>query len=96
MHLAVLAQALKELLDADNEVRIIGTRHGEKIYETLVNREEMAKAIDLGDYYAFLPIRAISITASISPMAMKKSTRRLNIPRTTPGGSMLKKPRSFF
>jgi len=49
--LAVLAQALKELLDADNEVRIIGTRHGEKIYETLVNREEMAKAIDLGDYY---------------------------------------------
>ena len=49
--LAVLAQALKELLDADNEIRIIGTRHGEKIYETLVNREEMAKAIDLGDYY---------------------------------------------
>jgi UDP-glucose 4-epimerase len=49
--LADLAEALKELLHADNEVRIIGTRHGEKVYETLVNREEMAKAIDCGDYY---------------------------------------------
>jgi len=46
-----LAQALKELLEADTEVRVIGTRHGEKVYETLVNREEMAKAMDLGDYY---------------------------------------------
>ena len=49
--LADLASALKELLCADNEVKIIGTRHGEKLYETLVNREEMAKAEDLGDYY---------------------------------------------
>ena len=46
-----LAKALKELYEADNEVKIIGTRHGEKLYETLVNREEMAKAIDLGGYY---------------------------------------------
>ena len=49
--LSNLAQALKELLEADTEVRVIGTRHGEKVYETLVNREEMAKAMDLGDYY---------------------------------------------
>lgn len=49
--LADLAQALKELLEAENEIRIIGTRHGEKVYETLVNREEMAKAVDLGGYY---------------------------------------------
>lgn len=49
--LSDLAQALKELLEADTEVRVIGTRHGEKVYETLVNREEMAKAMDLGDYY---------------------------------------------
>ncbi|MHB0854649.1 MAG: polysaccharide biosynthesis protein [Rectinema subterraneum] len=49
--LADLAAALKELLHADNEIRCIGTRHGEKLYETLVNREEMAKAEDLGDYY---------------------------------------------
>ena len=46
-----LAMALKELYDADSEIKIIGTRHGEKLYETLVNREEMAKAEDLGDYY---------------------------------------------
>lgn len=46
-----LARALKELYNADNEIKIIGTRHGEKLYETLVNREEMVKAIDLGSYY---------------------------------------------
>jgi len=46
-----LAQALKELYHADNPVRIIGTRHGEKLYESLVNREEMAKALDMGDYF---------------------------------------------
>ena len=46
-----LAKALKELYQADNEIKIIGTRHGEKLYETLVNREEMVKAIDLGGYY---------------------------------------------
>jgi UDP-glucose 4-epimerase len=47
----VLAQALKEMYNVTNEIRIIGTRHGEKLYESLVNREEMAKAIDMGDYY---------------------------------------------
>lgn len=46
-----LAQALIELFDAKTEVKIIGTRHGEKKHETLVNREEMAKAIDLPGYY---------------------------------------------
>lgn len=47
----VLALALKELYNASNPIQVIGTRHGEKLYETLVNREEMAKAIDMGDYY---------------------------------------------
>jgi UDP-glucose 4-epimerase len=47
----VLAQALIELYKAKNPVRIIGTRHGEKLYETLVNREELAKAEDLSNYY---------------------------------------------
>jgi UDP-glucose 4-epimerase len=47
----VLATALLELYNAKNQIKIIGTRHGEKLYETLVNREEMAKAEDLGDYY---------------------------------------------
>lgn len=46
-----LAQALKRLFAADSEIRIIGTRHGEKLYETLLNREEMAKAEDLGGYF---------------------------------------------
>lgn len=49
--LDVLADALKELYHSDTEVKVIGTRHGEKLYETLVTREEMAKAIDMGDYY---------------------------------------------
>lgn len=46
-----LAQAIKEIFHADNEIKIIGTRHGEKLYETLVTREEMARAEDLGKYY---------------------------------------------
>lgn len=48
---ADLAQALKELFEKDNPIRIIGTRHGEKLYESLVSREEMAKAEDMGGYY---------------------------------------------
>jgi UDP-glucose 4-epimerase len=47
----VLAQAMKELFNADNEIQIIGARHGEKMYETLCTSEEMAKAVDMGDFY---------------------------------------------
>jgi UDP-N-acetylglucosamine 4,6-dehydratase len=46
-----LARAIKELFDASNPIRVIGTRHGEKLYESLVSREEMAKAIDSDGYY---------------------------------------------
>jgi UDP-N-acetylglucosamine 4,6-dehydratase len=46
-----LAQALKEICNATNEVIVIGTRHGEKLYETLCTREEMVKAEDMGDFY---------------------------------------------
>ncbi len=46
-----LAQALKELCNAETKVKIIGTRHGEKLYETLCTREEMQKAEDMGDFY---------------------------------------------
>ena len=46
-----LAQAIKEIFKANNEVKIIGTRHGEKLYETLCTREEMIKAEDMGDFY---------------------------------------------
>jgi UDP-N-acetylglucosamine 4,6-dehydratase/5-epimerase len=46
-----LAQAIKELLGKNNEVKIIGTRHGEKLYESLLSREEMARSEDLDGYY---------------------------------------------
>ncbi|MDD9196702.1 polysaccharide biosynthesis protein [Aliivibrio sp. S3MY1] len=46
-----LAIALKELFNADNEIKIIGERHGEKLFESLCGREEMAKATDMGDFY---------------------------------------------
>ncbi|PZC51493.1 MULTISPECIES: polysaccharide biosynthesis protein [unclassified Mesotoga] len=46
-----LSQAIKELFDADNEIRVIGTRHGEKRYEVLLTKEEAAKAIDLGRFF---------------------------------------------
>ena len=55
--LETLATALKNIYTkidpkfADTEVKVIGTRHGEKLYETLVTREEMARAIDMGNYY---------------------------------------------
>lgn len=49
--IADLAKALIELYGSQSEIRVIGTRHGEKLYETLVNREEMAKAADESDYY---------------------------------------------
>ncbi len=46
-----LAQALKEIVNANNEIQIIGTRHGEKLYETLCTREEMLKAEDMGGFF---------------------------------------------
>jgi UDP-glucose 4-epimerase len=46
-----LARALLDLFGVRNELKVIGTRHGEKRYETLLHREEMARAEDLGDYY---------------------------------------------
>ena len=46
-----LAKAIKELAKVDNDINIIGTRHGEKLYETLCTREEMVKAEDMGDFY---------------------------------------------
>ena len=47
----VLAEALKELYVSDSKIKFIGTRHGEKLYESLVNKEDMTKAVDHGDYY---------------------------------------------
>ena len=52
-----VASALKELFNKNGETKIIGTRHGEKLFETLVSREEMAKIEDLGRYYR-IPVDA--------------------------------------
>jgi UDP-glucose 4-epimerase len=49
--IGILAEAVKRLLQADNPVRSIGTRHGEKLYETLLTREEMVRSEDLGGYF---------------------------------------------
>jgi UDP-glucose 4-epimerase len=49
--IGTLAQALKKLLNADNPIKVIGTRHGEKLYETLLTREEMSAAEDIGGYF---------------------------------------------
>ena len=49
--IGILAQALLDLYQSNSKLKVIGTRHGEKLYETLVNREEMAKAVDLGEYF---------------------------------------------
>jgi UDP-glucose 4-epimerase len=46
-----LAEAIKQIFDPSHEIRIIGTRHGEKVYETLLTKEEYFKAEDLGTYY---------------------------------------------
>lgn len=50
-----LVAAMKQLYGADNPVRIVGSRHGEKLYETLLTREEMVRARDLGGYYRVVP-----------------------------------------
>ena len=49
--IGVLAQAVKELFEADNEIKVIGIRHGEKMYETLLTNEECANAIDMGNFF---------------------------------------------
>jgi UDP-glucose 4-epimerase len=88
----VLAKALLEIYDANNQIKIIGTRHGEKLYETLVNREEMIKAEDLGNFYR-IPADTRDLNynrffiegeAQISQMEEYTShnTRRLNIEET--------------
>ena len=83
-----VAMALKKLFKAKNEIRIIGTRHGEKRYETLLTREEMARAEDMGDYYRIpADIRDLNYACFFTEGEMKVSgqedynslnTRQLN------------------
>ena len=46
-----MAQAVNELFHAEQDIKVIGIRHGEKMYETLLTNEECANAIDMGDFY---------------------------------------------
>jgi UDP-N-acetylglucosamine 4,6-dehydratase/5-epimerase len=72
--LETLALALRKLFEADNPVRIIGTRHGEKLYETLLNREEMAKAEDMGGYFRVpADVRDLNYACYFSEGEMKVS-----------------------
>ncbi len=84
-----LALAVKKIFNAENPIRIIGTRHGEKLYETLLTREEMAKAEDCGSYYR-IPVdtRDLNYEAFFSegtPAIAERedyhshNTRRLNV-----------------
>lgn len=83
-----LAIAIKELFNADNEIRIIGPRHGEKMYETLCTKEEMSKATDLGDFYRvpadFRDLNYTKYLKKDGPRLVEheynsENTRRLNI-----------------
>jgi len=83
-----LATALKELFNADNEIKIIGSRHGEKMYESLCGKEEMSKAEDLGNFYRVpADMRDLNYTKYVQqdgPSLIDKeynsdNTKRLNV-----------------
>jgi UDP-glucose 4-epimerase len=87
-----VAEALRSLFKAKNPIQIIGTRHGEKLYETLLTREELAKAKDQGDYYR-VPVDGRDLNyasyysegdTQVSPLEDYNShnTRRLDLAQT--------------
>ena len=83
-----LAIALKELFHANNEIHIIGPRHGEKMYETLCTKEEMSKATDMGEFYRvpadFRDLNYTKYVQKDGPMLVEheynsENTHRLNV-----------------
>ena len=88
--IGTLAGALKEMFRADNPIHVIGTRHGEKLYETLLTREELARAEDCGNYYRIpTDARDLNYTIFFSEGQSKVSqlddynshnTQRLDVP----------------
>ncbi len=84
-----LAEALKQLFGVDNEIIEVGIRHGEKVYETLLTREEMSKAVDMGNYYRVVPDNrnlnydkyfvSGSISGSSTNDYTSNNTRQLNV-----------------
>lgn len=91
--IGTLAESLLRLFDAHNEIVTIGTRHGEKLYETLLNREEMAVAEDLDEYYRIpADVRDLNYSSYVSKGTATASeardytshnTRRLNVEEMT-------------
>jgi len=83
-----LSTALKDIVKANNQIKIIGSRHGEKMHETLCGKEEMSKAIDLGDFYRIpADMRDLNYTKYLQtdgPRLIDKeynseNTKRLNV-----------------
>lgn len=78
-----LATALMELFNANNEIKIIGARHGEKMYETLCGKEEMSKADDLGNFYRIpADLRDLNYTKFIEEDGPKLQEREYNSDNT--------------
>src|SRR2546430_1231099 len=87
--IGTLAQALRELVNRNNEIKIIGTRHGEKLYESLVSREEMARCEDLGSYYRIpAASRDLNCNKHFVDGETLKSPGLRTTRRTTRSGSM--------
>lgn len=85
---ADLASALKELFSSDTVVKTIGTRHGEKLYESLISREEMAHAQDMATTTVSLPTTETSTMRSISAREIRIFPCLMTTLRTTPAASM--------
>ncbi|WKV13138.1 polysaccharide biosynthesis protein [Marivirga harenae] len=78
-----LAETLQDLFKSDNEISIIGARHGEKMYETLCSKEEMSKSIDLGDYYKIpADLRDLNYTKYVQEDGPKLSDNEYNSDNT--------------
>jgi len=81
--IGTLAQAILKVFRAQNDIRVIGTRHGEKLYETLLTREERVRAEDMGGYFRVLPTRGTSTTVPTSRKENRGSRRSRTTTRTT-------------
>lgn len=82
--IATLAQAMKEIFNADNEIQVIGARHGEKMYETLCTSEEMAKSIDLGSYYRIpADLRDLNYSKYVNTFGHRVDVEQYNSDNTT-------------
>ena len=79
-----LANSLREIFNANNEIRIIGARHGEKMHETLCSKEEMSKALDLGNFLRIpADLRDLNYTKYVQTSGTELSELEYNSSNTT-------------